>query len=75
MIMLPSNVDEFILANLPGTCPEIAAKMETIFPYRGTDQYHWRTVVNRHMNVMRRYGIVRWDGEVTQGGAKIWVRN
>ena len=73
MIMLPSNVDDFILANLPGTCPEIAAKMETVFPYRGCDQYHFTHTVNRHMNSLKKYGLVRWDGEV-RNGAKLWER-
>lgn len=75
MIPLPSNIDEFILANLPGTCPEIAAKMKDVFTYRGHDQYHFTQTVNRHMNSLKRYGIVRWNGEVTKGGAKIWVKN
>lgn len=73
MIMLPSNVDDFILANLPGTCPEIAAKMETIFTYRGSDQYHFVHTVNRHMNTLKKYGFVKWDGEV-RDGAKLWER-
>ena len=74
MITLPSNVDQFILDNLPGTCPEIAAKMERVFTYRGTDQYHFVHTVNKHMNSLKKYGIVRWDGEVTEGRAKIWVK-
>lgn len=74
MIMLPSNVDDFILENLPGTCPEIAKKMETVFTYRGTDQYHFRTVVNKHMNTLKRYGLVEWDGTVING-AKLWKKS
>ena len=75
MIMLPSNIDDFILENLPGSCPEIAEKIEKVFPYRGHDQYHWTHTINKHMNTLRRYGLVRWDDEVTEGRAKIWVRN
>lgn len=75
MIMLPSNIDQFIIEHLPGTCPEIADELEKVVPYRGSDQYHFRQTVNRHMNSLKRYGIVRWDGEVSEGGAKIWVKN
>lgn len=75
MIMLPSDIDQFIMENLPGTCPEIAAKLRAIVPYRGHDQYHWTTTINRHMNSLKKHGLVRWDGEVSGGRAKIWVRN
>lgn len=42
MIMLQSDIDQFIIEHLPGTCPEIADELEKVIPYRGSDQYHFR---------------------------------
>ena len=73
-IPLPSNYDDFIVCNLPATCPEIAEKMKRVFAYRGSNPNHWRTVVNRHMNSLKKYGIVKWEGKI-RNGAKLWERN
>ena len=64
--------DEEIMAMLPATCPEIAAKLMPRDEHE--KRFFARNYINRRMNSMARYRMVRWDGKI-RGGAKIWVKN